>query len=45
MSAAHPDDLTLLMLLSGETSELETARLRRHLAECSACSSAEPPAT
>jgi len=40
MSAAHPDDLTLLLLLSGETSELETARLRRHLAGCPACSSA-----
>lgn len=40
MSAAHPDDFTLLVLLEGEMSELEAARLKRHLAECPACAAA-----
>ncbi len=40
MSAAHPDDFTLLVLLEGEMSELEAARLKRHLAECAACAAA-----
>ena len=40
MNAPHPDDFTLLVLLEGELSELEAARLRRHLAECPACASA-----
>lgn len=40
MSALHPDDFTLLVLLEGEMSELEAARLRRHLAECPACAAA-----
>lgn len=40
MSAPHPDDFTLLVLLEGEMSELEAARLRRHLAECPACAAA-----
>ena len=40
MSAAHPDDFTLLVLLEGEMSELEAARLRRHLADCPACAAA-----
>ena len=40
MSVPHPDDFTLLVLLEGEMSELEAARLRRHLAECPACAAA-----
>jgi anti-sigma factor RsiW len=40
MTAPHPDDFSLLVLLEGEMSELETARLKRHLAGCPACASA-----
>ena len=40
MTAPHPDDFTLLVLLEGELSEMEAARLKRHLAGCAACSSA-----
>ena len=40
MTAPHPDDFTLLVLLEGEMSELEAARLRKHLAGCPACASA-----
>lgn len=40
MSAPHPDDLTLLVLLEGEMGEMEAARVRRHLAECQACAAA-----
>lgn len=40
MTAPHPDDFTLLVLLEGEMSEMETARLKRHLSSCPACASA-----
>jgi tetratricopeptide (TPR) repeat protein len=40
MTAPHPDDFTLLVLLEGEMSEMETARLKRHLSSCPACTSA-----
>lgn len=40
MTAPHPDDFSLLVLLEGEMSELEAARLRRHLAGCPACTAA-----
>ncbi|MBK8598509.1 MAG: zf-HC2 domain-containing protein [Holophagales bacterium] len=40
MTAPHPDDFSLLVLLEGEMSELEAARLRRHLAGCPACAAA-----
>ncbi len=40
MSVPHPDDFTLLVLLEGEMNEMEAARVRRHLAECSACAAA-----
>ncbi|MBI5440421.1 MAG: zf-HC2 domain-containing protein, partial [Deltaproteobacteria bacterium] len=40
MTAPHPDDFSLLILHEGEMSELETARLKRHLAGCPACASA-----
>lgn len=40
MTTQHPDDFTLLVLAGGEMSELESARLRRHLGECPACAAA-----
>lgn len=40
MNAPHPDDFSLLVYLEGEMSELEAARLKRHLAGCPACASA-----
>lgn len=40
MTAPHPDDFTLLVLLEGEMSEMDAARLKRHLASCPACTSA-----
>lgn len=40
MSTPHPDDFMLLVLLEGEMNEMEAARVRRHLAECSACAAA-----
>lgn len=40
MNAPHPDDFTLLVLHEGELSELEAARLKRHLATCPACAAA-----
>ena len=40
MTAPHPDDFTLLVLLEGEMSEMEAARLKRHLSTCAACASA-----
>lgn len=40
MNAPHPDDFSLLVYLEGEMSELEAARLKRHLAECPSCASA-----
>ena len=40
MTAPHPDDFSLLVLLEGEMSELEAARLRRHLAGCPSCAAA-----
>lgn len=40
MTAPHPDDFTLLVLLEGEMSEMDAARLKRHLSTCPACASA-----
>jgi tetratricopeptide (TPR) repeat protein len=40
MTAPHPDDFTLLVLLEGEMSEMDAARLKRHLSTCPACTSA-----
>jgi tetratricopeptide (TPR) repeat protein len=40
VNAPHPDDFTLLVLHEGELSELEAARLKRHLAACAACAAA-----
>jgi len=40
MTAPHPDDFSLLILHEGEMSELEAARLKRHLAGCPACTAA-----
>lgn len=40
MTASHPDDFTLLVLLEGELSEMDAARLKRHLSTCPACASA-----
>lgn len=40
MSAPHPDDFSLLVLLEGEMPEMEAARLKRHLATCPACAGA-----
>ena len=40
MNVPHPDDFTLLVLLEGELNDFEAARLKRHLAECTACAAA-----
>ncbi|MFN7986265.1 MAG: zf-HC2 domain-containing protein [Thermoanaerobaculia bacterium] len=40
MTAPHPDDFTLLVLLKGEMPDMDAARLKRHLSSCPACASA-----